>query len=152
MTIQPDEDVYRPPEGGEMETDKLHLQAARLLGRLLSTPDGRKFFADNNYESGTPIIACEWQDRISEVIDRAHQEDPPVVLAIRKDEALCMMTIQPGTPTDIEDRGAAHPNSTIGMLYEDSARRKKGTTYQITAWDPTEARAFGSAGKLLASS
>lgn len=135
-----------------MDASKLHLQAARLLGKLMSTPGGRKFFADNDYKSGMPIIACEWEDRIGDVIDRAHQQSPPVVLAIRNGDDICMMTIKPGTPTDIEDRGVAHPNSTIGMLYQDSARREKGTTYQITAWDPTEARAFGSASRLLASS
>ncbi|WP_420097065.1 hypothetical protein [Brevibacterium sediminis] len=134
-----------------MDANKLHLQAARLLGKLLATPAGRQFFADNDYKSGMPIVACEWEDRIGEVIERAHREVPPVVLAIRNEEDVCMMTIQPGTPDDIEERGVAHPNSTIGMLYEDSARSKKGTTYQITAWDPTEARAFGSASQLLAS-
>lgn len=133
-----------------MDADKLRINSARLLGRLLSTKSGRDFFAKNGYTSETQIIACDWDDTVGDVLYRVHEYRPPVVVAIGKDDDVHIMTVTPGTlgPT-AGDKGSASPDSTIGMLYQDAMNRGGGGLYQIGHWDAARATAYPSASALM---
>ena len=95
------------------------LETGRLISRALGTHEGRAMLAGFGYVSGAPIIACEWDTTISEVMGDLRASAPSVNLAavaIRKGGELYWMGVTPTKPGDVEDTVSGA--STIGMFYQ----------------------------------
>lgn len=104
---------------------------ARLITRYLTTPEWRTIMKLNDYRPGTPLIACEWDEPIGDVMDRVGASRPTnsAFLAIRRDETLLWMGVEPAPQEPCE--GTVGDSSTIGMLY-DAVSQSKTWTVRVT--------------------
>ena len=133
-----------------MNVMERRIAVARMLGKLLSTADGRQYFKDNAYTSDQAIVTADYDELIKDVLPRIHSHKPPVTVALLKGEELCMFNIEPTS----EEPGKSSPasaNSTIGMLYEASQQPALGTTFQLSDWNRAKATSMPSVRQLLAS-
>ncbi|UTT64922.1 hypothetical protein NMQ01_09255 [Janibacter sp. CX7] len=109
------------------------LQTARAIGRVLGTVEGRDFLVHNGHVSGTPIIACEWDTSLDEVIQNLRAANPQTAqaaVAIRRGEGLHWMGISPSSASDAGKDGDVHAGSTMGMLYQ--ALQESGLSLRVT--------------------
>ncbi|NDO79132.1 hypothetical protein GKZ75_13115 [Kocuria indica] len=129
-------------------------KAASLVGRLMATPEGRKYFQENNYKSGQALITADYAETISSVLHRASRHSAPVTVAIvREDGELLMMSMEPTDPaikSHIKSMSAGS-SATIGMMYDACAQQGKRATVKIGDWGPdASATALPSASRILA--
>lgn len=130
---------------------KERIRAAKMVARLTATPEGRHYLNHNGYKSGQAVVVAGYNETIKAVVDRVHEHQPPVTIALVKegDDELYMFSVTPGTAQD-ENAAAASPSSTIGMLYEAASQNKsKNETFKITEWATATAHAMPSATELL---
>ena len=128
--------------------------AASLVGRLMATPEGRKYFQENNYQSCQAVVTASYAETISSGLHRASRYPAPGTVAIvRNDGELLMMSMEPTDPA-VESHIASMPagsSATIGMLYDACAQQGNRATVKIGDWGPdASATALPSASRLLA--
>ena len=117
--------------------ESTRIQAARLLGTLMATKEGRAYFKENNYKPGQAIVAAHYDEGISEVLHRVHKYPAPVTVAIVRDDGeLLMMSMQPENHmlNAAKKRLSAGGTSTIGMLY-DACASGEYNSFRLTEWD-----------------
>jgi hypothetical protein len=130
------------------------LSAAGALGRFIGTQEGRSFLASNGYVSDIPIVVALPEDSIHEVVARAREHTPPVVIAVWSEQTgkLQFVQVDPGSPSDAtgdEFSGQA----AIGMLMDlFGGEGRDKLTFRITDfdWDRYVARSFPAAGLVSA--
>lgn len=115
-------------------------EAAKALGRLMATPQGRAYFKQNDWSTGQALVTAHYDEAISDVLLRVRRCPPPVTIAVAKDDGeLLMMSFGPETdaPGDMNDIVNAHGASTIGMLYDAFAVNGPGSkgTFHLSDWD-----------------
>ena len=108
------------------------IETARLIGRTVGSSDGREFLRRNGHGPGVPIIACEWDTRVAEVVERvrASGASSMVAVAIRRDEELKWMSLvsSKGEPPS---GPSVHGDGTMGMLYQ-ATRNEGRLSVQVT--------------------
>lgn len=137
-----------------MTVSSKRAEAAKLIGQLLATEEGRKFFRENGYVSGQAIVVAHHAELIRDVMDRIHQQHPPVTVAIlmdREDDPLGLVTVTPSTKAEMQKAELASESSSIGMLYDAARQRRGKSTFRFGEWfAPASASSMPSASKLLA--
>lgn len=115
------------------EPSSERIETARVIGRAVASPKGRKFLQSNGYQSGTPILACEWDTAVDEVIQRMRPSSASenVVVAIRKGERLSWMNFTARTGTR-EGAAPVHAKSTMGMLYQATQNEGSRLSVEVT--------------------
>lgn len=117
-------------------------KTARLIAVHMASRAWRLTALANDYPAGTPIVACEWEETVGEVMVRTRAARPSsmALIAIRKGNELKFMAVEPSEPGTAS--GKVNPASSIGMFFQ--ALEQSGSwTVQITAG--TTARALASA-------
>lgn len=114
-------------------------KTARLVAAHLASRAWRTAVRLNDYPAATPIVACEWDETVGDVMARTRAARPSsiAVIAIRRGDELKFMAVEPTEPGSAS--GKVSPASSIGMFYQ--ALEQSGSwTVQITA--STTARAL----------
>lgn len=96
---------------------------AKLAMRYLMKPETRKHLKEHGFEPQAPVVACEWESSVSEVLGMLRMQDGSkhVIVLIRKDEEiLTLFATTEEAPDDSVSVSASemHGQSTIGLVYE----------------------------------
>lgn len=114
-----------------------HIQAARLLGKLMATKEGRSYFEENGYRPGQVLVTAHYDESISDVLHRVHKHPAPVTIAIVRDSGeLLMMAVTPDDAVlnGTKDALSAGGSSTIGMLY-DACKSGGHRSFRLNEWE-----------------
>jgi hypothetical protein len=107
------------------------MAAAAKLGKLLATPEGRQKLSPGG--RARSVVPAEWDELISDVMDRLQLATSPATIAILRDDELVFLSVEPSGPGVGAEK--ASPNSTIGMLFQAVERASvQSLTFQITEW------------------
>lgn len=132
-----------------------HIRAARVLGQLMATKEGRAYFAENGYKPSQVFVTAHYDEAIIDVLERVHRHPAPVTIAIVRDSGEpLLMSLQPDEAVISEHMNAltAGGSSTIGMLY-DACKAGGHKSFRLTEWDSqTRATSMPSIQKLLVTS
>lgn len=103
-------------------------EAAKALGRLLTTQPGRDARARADEMGCSATLVCLETDTVESVIDRAHPYRPPVMLAVYWSERdhLAVGLLSPEAESTVSDDDVCHVrmhrHATVGMLIDSGAR------------------------------
>jgi hypothetical protein len=113
-------------------------EAARRLGKLLATHDGREQLSQAG--SISAIVPAAWEDTVGDVVERIFRNPPPATVAILRKDELVFLIVKPGNRAAATESEQASTRATVGMLYEavemSDARR---LTFNIDDWHAAEA-------------
>ena len=135
-----------------MPNKDARVRAAKLVAKLTTSNEGRRYLEHNGYKSGQAVVVAAYEETIRDVMNRVHSHTPPVTVALVKDgnDELYMFSIVPGASSGTGATSAS-PESTIGMLYESANQQaSKNESFKITEWNSAVAHAMPSARELLA--
>ena len=114
-----------------MSTVRGRLEVARAFGKLTASADGREYLRANKYQSGTPVLAVEYDDAIHEVLERmAQYRGDEVVVAMLRDSGIQVVGFTASTPSDESSEVSRY--SCIGMLFDALAQGKRRERFKFT--------------------
>lgn len=110
------------------------LEVARVFGRLSASAEGRRYLAENDYTSGTPVIAALYGDEIGSVLRRRQKygRSDCVVAMVHNGELEAIVF----RVADEKDPGASSEvskYSCIGMLIEAVKRSERQEKFRFTS-------------------
>lgn len=107
------------------------LEVARTFGMLTASREGRAYLAANEYVSGTPVIAAQYEDTIDDVLRRVGRCRRSAVVAILRDGELEAITLTPGREGG-EETSDVSRHSCIGMLIDAVKRSERRERFRFT--------------------
>ena len=121
----------------------------KVLGRVLGTDEGRRFFEKNGYRPGTPIVPAVESDPIGTTMSKGLEQGREFLIAVLIADELQVIRVADGdvSPESMTDRpGTVHVNSDIGMLYEAIRRDERGRRYHLIDRTPGPVGLFSRSG------
>jgi hypothetical protein len=118
------------------------LDAARVLGRLMATREGRAVLADAGHVSGMPLVLIEQYETIGSLVARArkHDTESSVLIGIHyeREQSLVFITLAPsGAHARSHDQPQVDPSCHVGMLVDLlRTAEDKSLTMWLSKWDP----------------
>jgi hypothetical protein len=132
-----------------MEADvTTHTDVARRLFPLVGTEAGHQWMQSIGFTPGSAIICCQEDDLVRDIVSRARNSQPPVIVAFLHNDDLRVIVVAPARTSDSTPQHV-HRDITVGMLF-DAASATGETLFQVNPWDAPQAATLPDSSGLVA--
>lgn len=109
------------------------MTAARGIGRLLATAEGRAYLENAGYESGMPIIVADFDDPVGTTLDRIRVKGNAGLVVTAADSGDLLFAVFERHHADSTESEEVSRFSTIGLLLR--ASQSHGASFRFTLTD-----------------